>query len=336
MIPRGVVNPGRVVVAVLLLLDPGRAAAQAAAPEYGTFVRLLDAPSGAFDQISEALPGAMIRAGWQVVADRDVATSGCRYRGRVFVLQDSSYAAEVLKAGVEAAFALPLRVAVYEDETGTHLAAANPQSVGRTIVAEGFEQAPAEVVGRLRAALADGVPGSPVLVQYGQLRSRGLISKTMGVVAGGPFSHKVREAASRKAGPGTGVTQVAEAIARSAGESRGRWGLKLVYRLELPGLDAVLLGFSGDPVEAKAFAILGEGRDPGRKGYACPGLDHAAAFPIEVLVAREGASIRALLIDEMFRMKIYFEDAGNLKFAANMRMPGSIEDELRDIIEEAL
>ena len=42
-----------------------------------------------------------------------------------------------------------------------------------------------------------------------------------------------------------------------------------------------------------------------------------------------------LLIDEMFRMKMYFEDAGKMKFAANMAMPGSIEDELRDLIEEA-
>ena len=35
-------------------------------------------------------------------------------------------------------------------------------------------------------------------------------------------------------------------------------------------------------------------------------------------------------------MKMYFEDAGTMKFAANMRMPGAIEDELRDKIQESL
>ena len=42
------------------------------------------------------------------------------------------------------------------------------------------------------------------------------------------------------------------------------------------------------------------------------------------------------MIDGMFRMKMYFEDAGKMKFAANMRMPGSIEDEIRDKVEESL
>jgi hypothetical protein len=32
---------------------------------------------------------------------------------------------------------------------------------------------------------------------------------------------------------------------------------------------------------------------------------------------------------------MYFEDAGTMKFASNMQMPGSIEDEIRDLVEEA-
>ena len=50
----------------------------------------------------------------------------------------------------------------------------------------------------------------------------------------------------------------------------------------------------------------------------------------------EDDRIRIKLIDEMFRMKMYFEDAGKMKFAANMRMPGSIENEIRDKVEESL
>ncbi len=38
----------------------------------------------------------------------------------------------------------------------------------------------------------------------------------------------------------------------------------------------------------------------------------------------------------MFRMKMFFEDAGKMKFARNMGMPGSIEDEIKDMIRAAL
>lgn len=175
-----------------------------------------------------------------------------------------------------------------------------------------------------------------MLVQFGQRRTRGLISKTMGVVAGGPFESKVEVVVSHKARGSTTIASVADAIAPAAAKPTSRWGLQLVSRVNLPGQDPALLELSGDRVEARAFAILGAGGDPTRKAYACPGIDHAAAFSIELVVVHEGEEIRVLLIDEMFRMKIYFEDAGPLKFAANMQMPGSIEDELRDLVEEAL
>jgi hypothetical protein len=37
----------------------------------------------------------------------------------------------------------------------------------------------------------------------------------------------------------------------------------------------------------------------------------------------------------MYRMKMYFEDAGKIAFAKNMGMPGSIERSIKDIILNA-
>jgi hypothetical protein len=37
----------------------------------------------------------------------------------------------------------------------------------------------------------------------------------------------------------------------------------------------------------------------------------------------------------MFRMKMYFEDAGKMAFAKNMGMPGSIEEELKQKVRSA-
>jgi hypothetical protein len=42
--------------------------------------------------------------------------------------------------------------------------------------------------------------------------------------------------------------------------------------------------------------------------------------------------VHVVTVDGMYRMKMYFEDAGKMKFAANMGMPGSLEDEIRGLI----
>ena len=89
-------------------------------------------------------------------------------------------------------------------------------------------------------------------------------------------------------------------------------------------------------MERDAFDIVGHGLDASREGLACAGLDHAPAFPIELIVVAEDDEAKVVIVDAMFRMKMYFEDAGKMKFAMNMAMPGSIEDEIRDKVEESI
>ena len=300
--------------------------------EFGVYLRLLQAPAGSFEQVASALPNAVQREGWQLLTSYDAASGPCRFHARVYVVQVPEYTKAVLRRGAQAAFALPVRLAVYEDELGVHLAVANPQSLARTLVADsGFEAPPAELVGALRSMVAAGFPGRPVAEPYGQLRSQGLIEKTMGIVAGGPFPNKIETVATFR---GRTPAEIAERIALRARAASGRWGLHVVYRQDFPESGAVLIGLTGSAMETRSYAIVGAGNDDRRKGFACPGLDHATAFPLEVLVVREGSDVKVLVIDEMFRMKLYFEDAGRMKFAINMSMPGSIENELRDLLED--
>jgi hypothetical protein len=111
------------------------------------------------------------------------------------------------------------------------------------------------------------------------------------------------------------------------------WGTQAVYVIDFPEQNASLVGVSGSRIESKSFEIVASGGDDAREDLACPGIDHAAAYPIEVLISRDGDNIRISLVDEMYRMKMFFEDAGKMAFAKNMAMPGSIEDEIRDKIK---
>lgn len=319
--------------ALLLAAPPSPLSTQG--PSYTVFLRLVDAPAGSFDQMTAAVRPAVERMGWQLLASYDAGTGGCTHRARTFVVNAPGFTAEVMKTGARSAFALPLRLAVFEDDLGVHLGAVNPQSIARTVVAESFQAPSTELVNQLRTMTATGFPGRAVMVPYGQPREKGLIDKTMGVVAGGPFPDKIEQVRKSRAVPGLTVAVVADNIAAAGARPTRRWGLRQVYRLDLPAQNAVLLGFSGGPMESKSYQIVGPGMDDSRSGFACPGLDHVPAYPVELLVVQEGDEVKVLLVDVMFRMKMYFEDAGKMKFAANMAMPGSIEDELRGLVEDA-
>jgi len=309
--------------------------------DHGVYVMLAEAVPGGFDEIVTSLEQAFEATEWQVVATYDVgiAEDDCSYRAHVLAVYNDDYAATLIQHNWLAAFALPVRLAVFEDEQGVHVTAMNPLSLNRTIVDEtAVGSQSRQVLSQIQEIVSLAFPGNTTAREYGQIRSRGLIGKTMGIMAGGPFPDKIDEVASVRANGPEDLLETADRLYAGLEELSGKrkWKTRPVYRLDLADHEMVIIGVGGEPMETKAFAIVGSGGDASRKELACPGLDHAPAFPVEIVLKYEGDRVRVYLIDEMFRMKMYFEDAGKMKFAANMRMPGSIENEIRDKIEDSL
>ena len=57
---------------------------------------------------------------------------------------------------------------------------------------------------------------------------------------------------------------------------------------------------------------------------------------IDLLTAtREGEAVHTRIVDSMYRMKMFFEDAGKWAFMKNMGMPGSIKEEIVAQVETA-
>jgi hypothetical protein len=239
----------------------------------------------------------------------------------------------LLARGAQAAYSVPVRLAVFEDEHGVHVAMVNPLSVDRTIVAEsGLERDGVGLIEEISGVAAAVTHGRRVNRPYGQSRTRGLIGRTMGVMAGGPFVQKVQTISTLPGSTAADIRRAADAIwLRLQQPPRGKWQLHGVYRLDLADQGLVILGVSGAAMEAKAFGIVGAGDDDGRAKFKCPGLAYAAAFPLELVIRRDGAQVVVEMVDAMYRMKMYFEDAGQMKFARNMLMPGSIAAEVKGI-----
>ena len=325
------------ILALPLAFSAGPVRAGAEETAFGVFEYVLDRTSGSIDGAARALESTLTAGGFRVLATVDAgAPQGCLYRARVLAIVDPAYAATLMAANRRTApFGVVDRINVFEDENGVHVALLNPESMNRTILMD--DRAYAELsrthTEALRAAIATAVPGTAVHREYGEKRTRGHIGKTMGVMAGGPFDEKVKDEFVVRSADWKAVA----AKVRTGLERKGAvWGLHRVYELELPEQETVIFGSTGTPLDTKSFSIVGAGADQARDSFKCPGLAHAAAYPIEVVVARDGETVRVRLVDTMYRMKMYFEDAGKWAFMKNMSMPGSIHDELAAQIRAGL
>lgn len=320
-------------LAALLFVAPTGAAAQDAQRVY---IAIADSVPMSVPAAATALAGALTRQGWTVLANHAVGTDAarCSFGAHVVVAQQPARLAALLAHGAQAAFAVPVRVGIFEDERGVHVSVVNPLSVERTIVAEsGREASGRGLVEEISSLTVAATHGRRVNRPFGQSRSRGLIGKTMGVMAGGAFTKQVGTITTAPGSTAADVRRVADDIWRRLQQpAGGKWQLRGVYRLDLTEQGMAILGVSGAAMEAKAFGIVGTGGDDSRSKFSCPGLAYAAAFPLEVVIRRDGGQVRVEAIDAMFRMKMYFEDAGQMKFARNMMMPGSIADELKGIV----
>jgi hypothetical protein len=320
-----------------LALAGGPARASDAKAEFGVYEYVLESATGTIDDVAGAMESAFSLRGWRLLAKVDAGVPpGCRYRARVFAIVDPEYAQKLMAVSRKTApFAVVDRVNVFEDEAGLHVAVLNAESVNRTVFMD--DGALADLsrahVGVLRALVTGAVTGKVSDREFGEKRSRGYIGKTMGVMAGGPFAEKVKDEAVVGSADWNAVAEkVRQGLARPA----GKWGLHLTYELKLPEQETVIFGSTGSPMDSKSFSIVGAGADQGRGSFQCPGLAHAAAYPIEVVVTQDGPSVRVRLVDVMYRMKMYFEDAGKWAFMKNMGMPGSVHDELTAQIKSGL
>lgn len=320
------------------LLSAGALTPAGAQGPQRVYLNLVDSVAMSVPAASAAVAGALARSGWVVLADHPVGTdrARCGYAARVLVMHKPSRAALLARAAT-APYAIPVRLGVFQDERGVHVSMVNPLSIDRTVLSEpGLEAEGRALIEEVASAAVAATHGRRATRPYGQERDRALIGKTMGVMAGGPFPGQVETIATLPGGAPADLRRAAEDLwVRLQQPPAGTWQLRGVYRLDLSEQGVIVLGVSGAPMEAKAFGIVGAGDDASRDGFRCPGIAYAPAFPLELVLRQSGGRITIDAVNAMFRMKMYFEDAGRMKFARNMAMPGSIADELRAAVRVA-
>jgi uncharacterized protein (DUF302 family) len=310
--------------------------AEISAQKYGVYLKIADGAGENVAEVARSVEGAVEGAGWDLLASYSagVRAQDCSYEAHVVVVNWPEHTQVVMSQGNHGAFAAPVRISVFEDENGVHVAAVNPRSIHRTIVAEeGMEEEWDRLAEELRSTLTINMGVPPSEGEFGQFRDKGRIGRTFGIMAGGPFQEKIKTITTVEGEVEAVASRLFETL--QGMEPGPEWGSRAVYLMNA-GEDVWVLGMTGERMERRSFSIVGRGSDKSREDMACPGIDHTPAYPIEVVLTQEGEEVRLTLIDEMFRMKMFFEDAGKMAFARNMGMPGDIEDEVKEKILAAL
>ena len=303
---------------------------------YGVYQYVVQKAEGTIDEISAAIGKAAVNSGWMVSGTTDSGDpNNCDFKSRVVVLYHPQYADVIVGANVETGpYAALDRVNIFQDEEGTHVSVVNPLSINRTILMDdtSYQEISGKHLQELRTMILSAVKGTESAAQYGEFRTEGYIGKTMGVVADGKFQKLVNQKYKIKKGT---VSAAGQAIGLGFREKTRTWGLVLVYKVYMPAHNVYILGVSGSPMDTKSFQFVKGGQNEIRKNFACPGLSHAGAYPIEIVVYTDKAGvIRVAMIDFRYRMKMYFEDAGTAAFMNNMNIPDSIEKEATEYIKK--
>jgi len=321
----------------LMVVIPVKSGAQETLPAKQGVYEFVLTTSTSFEDAIPLLQKGIEESFFRLVATVPMKSPGdCAYRSTVFVLYDSAYAEQLLGINpLTAPFALVDRINLFEDENGVHISVVNPVNINRTVLLEDEKYLKLSVdhLQALRELIIAALPGEVLKKQYGPFRKKGYIGRTMGVMAGGPFDEKIQTVAERQWANLEGILKKLEVCMMQPGKT---WGLKLVYTLIIPDRNVAILGTTGPGMESRSFSIVGAGSDRDRKKFKCPGIAHAGAYPIEVVVRQEDDVVKVQVVDAMYRMKMYFEDAGKWAFAKNMTMPGSIQSEIEDQIKSAL
>ncbi len=326
------------IVLLLLSLPFSLIAQKEIEEDQGVYEYVVSPVKMSFSQASKAIETVCASTDLVKIISKHSSQSpdGCAYRARVYILFDSLYAEQLYGYNsTTAPFALFDRVNLFEDENGLHLSIVNPDNILRTVLMEDekyirFADAHKQ---KLRSLISSGLEGLIVHKQYGEIRDEGYIGRTMGVMAGGDFNTKIETLAAKK---NCLVSKAVEAIISSAKENKGEWNIKADYQFIWSDKGLAIIGFSSPAVESTSFEIVKEGSDDSREDFTCPGIAHAAAYPFQVVVIRSGSGVQVKMVEAMYRMKLFFEDAGMIAFAKNMTMPGSIQDEVEILVKNAL
>jgi len=298
------------------------------AASYGVFTQIAVNVPGSYSSVVSKVKGALNNAGWKTAGISGISLpKGDMHKSTVIVATNGVYNKYMVDNGNApiGAFGLPLRVAVWTTPNqGTVVGMVNLPMLAKTFSGNSYVPYALKMNNKLKSVIRKAVGGTPSNTQGGAMRS----GRFPGGIGGGSFPGSVDVVANYSGSTNANLEGVAYLVKKGIKMNTGRW--HFVYEINDPSIGFIEIGVSRGSTESHSISI-----DSGARAtstYKNPGIDHSTAFPIEIVVYRNGNNTNVGILGEMWRMKYYFSDAGMWAFMTHMGMPGSVQGSLSKMI----
>ena len=329
------------VVALAIVALPALAAA---ADKAGIFQKVLESPRG-FAETTAALEQALADSPLELIGKSDIAVPDNAQKARVYVVVSPTQSAAALASmAPDEVSALIQRIGVYEAYGRVHINIANPEAVANVYFADEKQRdalisaataAKQELIQVIRA-----VPGIPKDEQ--QEPARGL-KNYRGYNGDGPakMMAKFRDFREslitvKEVDGAIPAAQLIEQIKASAAKSAAadpEKGWQVVAEKVFSN-DLAWVGIQNRYTSLKCININSDFRFGDKKDNTkYPGVDHAPAMPMELVLYKKGGKWQIAQYGEMWRMQLYFWDSGYAAFAKNTLIPSIIYGDIEKLVK---
>jgi len=333
--------------------------------EHGIYLKVLSNVQGDFENVVTEIEQEFKASDFTILKIHPVAvpdlinkesSESCGHRATLFILKNNDYSSFLTSFGNKYLVASFLKVGVYENEKGVQVNITDPETINRIVFNDLDEKTYNKVVAgtktfkdRLIGIVHNLKSGKKVKVAMEPIRSGEELreaSKDMFMMVG-PMTFFKNESqfpqiySEKTDTPGKAVQKILKQISvniasfkASSDDSDYQWSpnsgdlnWKIISQVYSPDSNAVAIGLSRPRTEALSFQIAGKPRnnDPNK----CPGIDHLGAYPVEVLILAEKGKVVVHTAREMFRMDMYFWDAGKMAFMEYMNMPKMLDNSIK-------
>lgn len=306
--------------------------------DFSVFVETTES-AASFDTVTAALDAGIATSDFELLGSWDAVSpkEGATYRSHVYVLDDPAYTAEVGKFEGPHAPAALLRVNVYEfgRQKTVRVNFVDPETMARVYLFEhGVDEASfhalidqaAGVSTALETLITNSVEGNTLTLNSGPIRAESDLLPYVGdgdaqvMVNFADYAADYDQGLVKTFNSFEAATQYAQDHIANNSEN---W--ELVATLDVG--QARLYGLTKGAVESISATIVGDALGASADNPV-PGINHNAAYPIGVLVYPDGGQFKLAYPAQMWRMMLYYWDAGIGAFVQYQTLPGDFDASL--------
>lgn len=342
---------------------------QLIASDHGIYLKVLQNSAEEIDSVGSNIVFLLENSGFDIQAYRNIATPNivredsseqCAFRAQLIVFSSNDYSSFLSGFDNKYLIAGLLRIGLYETEEGLQVTITDPETINRIVFNDLWENDEETLYD---SVITETISFKKKLVDLIHSTELGeAVELSMEPIRDDEDLKEASRDMFMMVGPMTFYTDEDQfPIIYRTSELKGKDGIQqlkaeflgnlktfeptqddIEYRytssndvlmwesiaeIYSPDSLSLVIGLTRPRTEGLSFNIAGASRE--EDDNLCPGIDHVTAYPIEVMIMQHEDEIIVHTAREMFRMDMYFWDAGMAAFMDHMSMPAILDEAIK-------